>query len=319
MPPEGAFLHQSPPDPDGDAETPAIGAKLHHWPTGGAGDAEMHPRDRAVVAIAGRQHGVVTTAQAEAAGVDRRALARRAARGWLVRCHQGVYRVAPLTARYGREMAAVLAIGEGAVLSHQSAAAIWGLMRAPNGDVHVSVARRGRRSRPGIRVHQTLSIEAAVHSGLPLTTPARTLKDLARTLTSDEVERAREQAHILGLVIPDGADRYPEFTRSEAERRLKRLCKAAQLPMPRTNTRVNGYEVDAFWPAHRLIVEVDGYRYHRTRQAFERDRRKDAALQVAGYRVVRITWSRLTSEPYSVSAQLGALLAHAMRPGPMAG
>ena len=107
-------------------------------------------------------------------------------------------------------------------------------------------------------------------------------------------------------MIPDDAPQ--EFTRSEAERRLRVLCKAARLPAPKMNARVAGYEVDAFWPAQRLIVEIDGYRYHGTRQAFERDRRKDAALQAAGYRVVRITWSRLTSEPYSVSAQLGALL-----------
>ena len=228
--------------------------------------------------------------------------------------HRGVYQVGPTRARYGEEMAAVLAIGAGAALSHHSAAAIWGFGRRDR-EVHVTVQRRGRRSRPGIRVHQTLSLEAAVHDGLPVTTPARTLEDLARALSGDELDRAREQAHLLGLVIPDGDDRQPEFTRSEAERRLKQLCRAARLPMPRTNARVNGYEVDAFWPAQRLIVEVDGYRYHRTRQAFERDRRKDAALQAAGFRVVRITWNRLTTEPYSVTAQLGALLALA----PMAG
>jgi very-short-patch-repair endonuclease len=126
-------------------------------------------------------------------------------------------------------------------------------------------------------------------------------------LPSDELDRATEQAHILGLVIP-GEQRFPEFTRSEAERRLKALCRAAQLPLPQTNARVAGYEVDAFRPAQRLIVEVDGYRYHATRAAFERDRRKDAALQVAGYRVLRITWRRLRYEPIALGAQLGALL-----------
>ena len=120
-------------------------------------------------------------------------------------------------------------------------------------------------------------------------------------------DRAKEQAHNLGLVIPDG-DRFPEFTRSEGEKRLKGLCKAARLPVPRMNARVAGWEVDAFWPAHDLVVEVDGYDYHSTRQAFERDRRKDAALIVAGYRVVRVTGRRLRHEPHSVSAQLGALL-----------
>ena len=137
----------------------------------------MHP----VVALAAGQHGVVTTAQLLDAGVGRRSIARRVDGGWLVPLHRGVYQVGPITAPHGREMAAVLAIGEDAALSHHSAAAIWGFVRPHKGDVHVTVARRGRRSRPGIRVHQTLSLNAAVHNGLPLTDPARTLRDLART------------------------------------------------------------------------------------------------------------------------------------------
>ena len=203
-------------------------------------------------------------------------------------------------------MAAVLAIGDGAALSHQSAAAIWGFGQGGR-EVHVTVARRGRRSRHGIRVHQTHSLNAAVHNGLPLTDPARTLDDLRRSATRDEVERAREQAAILGLVLPDD-DPYPEFTRSEGERRLRALCRAAHLPAPRMNARVNGYEVDACWPAQRLVVEIDGWRYHRTRRRFEDDRRKDAALQVAGYRVVRITYRRLREEPYAIAAELAVLL-----------
>jgi very-short-patch-repair endonuclease len=205
-------------------------------------------------------------------------------------------------------MAAVLAIGDEAVLSHQSAAAIWGFAKRDQ-EVHVTVARRGRRSRPGIRVHQTLSLNAAVHNRLPLTDPARTLRDLRTVLQRHELDRAEEQAELLGLVIPDDASLDAGFTRSEAERRLKQLCKAAGLPMPKANARVAGYEVDAYWPAQKLIVEVDGYRYHRTRAAFERDRRKDAALTAAGNRVVRITWRRLTNEPISLSAQFEALLA----------
>ena len=263
----------------------------------------MHP----VVVLAARQHGVVTTAQLLDAGVGRRAIARRVARGWLVPLHRGVYQVGPVAARYGAEMAAVLACGDGAVLSHQAAAAIWGFGRRDR-VVHVTVEGQARRGRAGVRVHRTLSLDAAVRDGLPLTTPARTLKDLARVLSPHRLDRAQEQAHVLGLVIPDDAGE-PEFTRSEAERRLKALCRAAGLPLPRTNARVAGWEVDAFWPAQRLIVEVDGWTYHRTRQAFERDRRKDAALQAAGYRVIRITGRRLTTEPYAVTAQLTLLLA----------
>jgi very-short-patch-repair endonuclease len=202
-------------------------------------------------------------------------------------------------------MAAVLACGAGAALSHQSAAAVWGFGQRSH-DVHVTVTR-DVRSRRGLRVHRTASLTAVVHNGLPVTDPARTLRDLKRTLAAHELERAEEQAAVMGLVL-EGDDPYPEFTRSEGERRLKALCRAAKLPIPRMNARVAGYEVDAFWPAAKLVVEIDGWRYHRTRRRFEADRLKDAALQAAGYRVIRITYTRLRDEPLSVSAQLGALL-----------
>jgi len=306
VPPEGAFLPNSSPPPGDWGEAHRIGAKVPNDSSGAVDLGRNAPSDRAILAVAVLQHGIVTTAQLLNAGVGRRAIARRVAAGWLVPRHRGVYQVGPIETRYGREMAAVLACGDGAALSHHSAAAIWGIRPPYKGDIHVSVTR-DVRSRPGLRVHRTLSLSAALKDGLPLTTPARTLRDLARTLPSNELDRAREQAHILGLVIPDGAP-HPEFTRSEGERRLRALCKAAQLPAPKMNARVAGYEVDAYWPAQRLIVEIDGYDYHSTRQAFERDRRKDAALVTAGYRVIRITWRRLRYEPYSVSAQLGALL-----------
>jgi hypothetical protein len=305
---DGAVPHHPPPDRAGDAQTHRIGAFLHPRPSSGVDGAEMHPRDRPIVALAARQHGVVTTAQLAAAGVARRAVARRVAAGWLVPLHHGVYQVGPVPAPHGREMAAVLAIGEDSALSYTTAAAVWGFVPPQRGDVHVTVARRGRRSRRGIRVHQTLSLNAAVHNGLPITTPARTLRDLRHVLPPRDLDRAAEHAHILGLVIPDGAPE-PGFTRSEGERRLKALVNAAGLPPPVTNARVAGWEVDAFWPAHRLIVEVDGFAYHGTRQAFERDRRKDMALTAAGYRVIRITWRRLRDEPYSLTAQLAVLLA----------
>jgi very-short-patch-repair endonuclease len=260
----------------------------------------MHP----LVALAARQHGVVTTAQLLNAGVGRGSIARRVEAGWLVRLHHGVYQVGPVTAPLGREMAAILACG--GALSHQSAAAIWGFGRRDQ-VVHVTVEGQARRARQGIRIHRTLSLDAVVHNGLPLTDPARTLRDLERTATADEVDRAREQAAVMGLVL-DADERFPEFTRSEGERRLKALCRAAKLPPPQMNARVGGYEVDAYWPAHKLVVEIDGWRYHRTRKRFEDDRRKDAALTVAGNRVVRITGRRLRHEAYAVSAQLGALL-----------
>jgi very-short-patch-repair endonuclease len=257
-----------------------------------------------IVALAAAQHGVVTTSQLLDAGVGRRSIARRVEAGWLVPLHRGVFQVGPTTSTWGREMAAVLACGDGAVLSHQSAAAVWGFGKRDR-DVHVTTPAK-RRSRPGVRVHRTASLDAAVQHGLPLTTPARTLRDLRTVLPANELDRAEEEAAILGLVLP--RDEPVEFTRSEAERRLKALCKAAQLPAPRMNARVAGWEVDAFWPAQRLVVEVDGYRYHSSRQAFERDRRKDASLQAAGYRVIRITWRRLRYEACAVAAEIAVLL-----------
>jgi very-short-patch-repair endonuclease len=283
-----------------------IGVEVPNGSAGALDSGRNAPPDGTIVALARRQHGIVTTAQLLNAGVGRRSIARRVARGWLVPLHRGVYQVGPIAAPRGREMAAVLAVGNTAALSHQSAAAVWRILPPHHGDVHVTVTR-DVRSRPGIRVHRTLSLNAAVRDGLRLTDPARTLKDLKPVLSSHDHDRALEQAQIIGLIRNDGAPE-PEFTRSEGERRLKALCKAAELPIPRINARVAGWEVDAYWAAHNLVVEVDGWNFHNTRQAFERDRRKDAAVQTAGHRVVRITWRRLRYEPYAVAAQLAVLL-----------
>jgi very-short-patch-repair endonuclease len=213
-------------------------------------------------------------------------------------------------------MAAVLATG--GTLSHHSAAAIWGFRPPHDGDVHVTTPVRATRSRRGVRVHRTASLNAAVHLNLPLTTAVRTLHDLAPLLPQHELDRAVEEAVIRGLARPDqlttrpalrrATVEEPQITRSEGERRLRRLVRAARLPPPRTNTIVAGWEVDAVWPAHMLVVEVDGYAYHGNRAAFERDRRKDAALIAAGYRVVRITWRQLADEPHAVVALLARLL-----------
>jgi len=146
----------------------------------------------------------------------------------------------------------------------------------------------------------------------------RTLHDLAPLIPQRELERAVEEAVIRGLTrteelttrpaLRKAAIVEPRLTRSEAERKLRALIRAAKLPVPRTNTHVAGWEVDALWPEHRLIVEIDGYAYHGNRPAFERDRCKDATLTAAGYRVVRITWRQLTYEPHAVVALLARLL-----------
>ena len=274
---------------------------------------ETHAGDAAVAVLAARQCGVVTTAQLDAAGLGRRSVAHRVAHGRLTRLHRGVYRVGPIEAPYGRETAAILATG--GVLSHHSAAAVWGFRPPHDGDIHVTASAR---SRAGIRVHRSASLNAAVHFGLSLTTPARTLHDLAPLLPQHDLDRAVEEAVIRGLAKPRelmtrpalrvATILEPRLTRSEAERRLLRLIRASRLPEPVTNRRVAGWEVDAFWPRHRLVVEVDGYAYHGNRAAFERDRRKDAALVAAGYRVVRVTWRQIADEPHVVVALLARLL-----------
>jgi very-short-patch-repair endonuclease len=265
-----------------------------------------------LLAVAARQHGMVTTAQLAEARIGRRAVARRIAKGWLVPQFRGVYQVGPVQAPRGLEMAAVLATGPGSLLSHDTAAALWGFRPLQNGPIHVTTTR-DRRPRPGIRTHRTTrihSLNAAVLHGLPLTGAQRTLQDLRTALSNAEHERATEQAEILGL-IEHQPGIEPALTRSEAERQLLRLVRKARLPMPQTNVRLHGCEVDFLWAAQKLVVEVDGFAYHRTRQAFERDRRRDAQLAAAGYTVVRFTWRQITEEPEAVVAQLAVLLRRA--------
>jgi very-short-patch-repair endonuclease len=271
----------------------------------------MHTGDRAIADLARRQRGVVTTAQLAAAGIGRRGVAHRVANGRLTRMLRGVYRVGPVAAPYSAEMAALLAT-DGA-LSFHSSATVWGVRPPYDGPVHITVVRAAR-SREGVKVHRSTSLDAVVHNGLTLTTPARTLHDLAPLLSRGDLERAAEEAVIRGLVTAKEVPRRcavfsePGLTRSEAERRLQRLIRAAKLPQPVTNVKVAGWEVDVFWPAARLVVEVDGYAYHGNRAAFERDRRKDATLTAAGYTVMRVTWRQLKEEPLAVVALIARLL-----------
>ncbi len=185
------------------------------------------------------------------------------------------------------------------------------------------------RHRPGIRVHNVRTLEWTTHRGIRVTTPARTLLDLAATVSADDLARAVEEARVLRLVTDADLrailDAHPRragsaalrreldvearLTRSEAERRLLDLIRRAQLPLPETNVRVLGHEVDALWRAQRLIVEIDGFDAHGTRAAFERDRARDARLVAAGYRVIRITWRQLHDEPARTIAQLATALA----------
>jgi very-short-patch-repair endonuclease len=273
----------------------------------------------ALAALAGRQHGVVSLAQLLAAGLSRRTIERWVQRGWLHRIHRGVYAVGHegLTLR-GRLWAAVLATG--GVLSHQSAAGEWDLMRAPGGPVHVTVRGEGRSTK-GIRVHRSRTLDPfkdVVHDedGLPRTSVARTLVDLADVLAARQLERVCERAELMRLLdvvrlpgrrkLPVVTE--PPLTRSRLERRFRALLARHDLPEPQSNAAVLGYEVDFYWPLARLIAAADGAGAHLTRTAFEGDRRRDAELMLAGYRVVRFTWRQVTGEPAYVAQTLQALL-----------
>ena len=286
--------------------------------------------DPAVVRLAGRQHGVVTAGQLAAAGLSRAAVAHRVAKGWLLRMHRGVYLVGPLRAPHSRAMAAVLAYGDGTVLSHYPAAVLWDLQPARPGEMHVTVPRPGGHSRPGIRVHRTHLYPRDItrRHGIPVTSTARTLLDLATQVPQRDLDRATEQAQVHHLASIHSLDeqfgRYPrhrgtaalrkaiqtdpKLTRSEAERRLIELIRAARLLTPESNVRIEGHEVDLVWRQERLVVEIDGYAFHSTRSAFERDRRRDRELQAAGYRVLRLTWRELDDQREAVVAELSAAL-----------
>jgi very-short-patch-repair endonuclease len=250
--------------------------------------------------LAARQHGVVSAAQLAALGLDKDAVRRRVEDGRLHRVDRGVYAVghARLT-REGRWMAAVLRCGAGAVLSHRSAAALWGIRPTGAARVDVTVPRdRGHAPRPGIIVHRPVRApKSTVRDTIPVTTPAQTLIDLSSMLPLPALQRALEIAETLRLLdvarlpprLAELAGTIEPRLRSPLEAQLLTMIAERELPKPRVNAVVNGFEVDFSWPGHRLIVETDGYRFHSTRAAFERDRARDAALTARGWRVVRVT------------------------------
>lgn len=209
-------------------------------------------------------------------------------------------------------MAAVLAHGEGAVLSHRSAAELWRLFAPREGAVDVTVpSSGGRRRRPGIRLHRSPSLPIAATTrlrGIAVTTPARTIADLRRAVTADELRLAIRQAEFLGLDLGNEGGVELDLTRSPLERRFLRMCRRHRLPKPEVNTKIGFREVDFLWRDRRLIVETDGYGSHRGRVAFEDDRAKDVELKLLGYEVVRFTWRQVTDEPKAVATKLRALL-----------
>jgi very-short-patch-repair endonuclease/predicted transcriptional regulator of viral defense system len=294
------------------------------------------PTDLVIQRFAESQHGIVTVAHLRDLGLSERASSHRAATGRLHRLHRGVLAV-ERPRQEGRWLAAVLACGDGAVLSHASAAALWGLIPDPAGVVHVNVAHTQRRGRSGIVAHRaTLAPEDVTsREGIPCTTLARALVDVAATISPQRLERAlvvaeergqfdltalRDQiarmrgqrgCAALAAALSGFDDRA--VTRSVAEARFLALVKRRRLPKPEVNAWLplpegGGYRPDFLWRDRRLIVEVDGRTHHSLRRAFEHDRQRDRRLLQAGYSTVRFPARQVLDEPARVAQELQGLL-----------
>jgi very-short-patch-repair endonuclease len=292
--------------------------------------AQRSELEGAIGALAEGQHGVVTRAQLLELGLGPAAVDSRVRMNRLRPVHRGVYTIGHrLLTRHGRWMAAVLACGPDAVLSHHAAAALWGIRQSGRVEVTTPGARHRR---DGIRLHRATlpQDERTTHRGIPTTTVARTLLDLSAVVSRDDLRSALRHAEQLRLTdrtplselarryqrrpglssvhaVLDEAQRGLGIVRSELEERFQAFLLNAGLPMPRTNAQIEGHEVDCVWEDGRIIVELDGHAAHSGPHAFEGDRRRDRRLEAMGWHVIRITWRQLHDEPEAVEADLRRL------------
>jgi very-short-patch-repair endonuclease len=295
------------------------------------GGTKVQPMRAAMWRRVRKQHGVIARFQLLEFGYSRHGIQSRIKQGRLHRLWPGVYAVGrPDVDRFGRWMAAVLYCGRGAMISHGSAAALFGFGEEGS-DIEVSVlAHRCPRSCTGIRVHRRALIargEVTKWRGIPVTTVAATLIDLAPRQTQEEREEAINQADMRGLTKPDNLRRALEEaaprpgvgvlrrtldprtyvrTRSWLERRFLPLARAAGLPKPQTRVYVNDHEVDFYWPELELVVECDGGTFHRTRQQQNTDRRRDNAHTLSELEPLRFTYDQIEFEPDYVIETLTA-------------
>jgi very-short-patch-repair endonuclease len=277
------------------------------------------------------QHGVISRAQLLGLGYTTGEIRNRVENGRLHRLFRGVYAVGrPDVTRRGWWMAAVLTAGDDSALSDYSGAALYGVHEASLWPIHVSVPPGARRSQRGIVMHprQLLPSEITEHSGIPVTTVAVVITDLAAHMRRGPLEGVINQADILGLTTPPDlraaldemprrAGRKPlretldrrtfRFTRSQLERAFIPLALQAGLPRPETCVVVNGWEVDFYWPELDLVVEADSLTYHRTPQQQETDRRRDQAQAAAETERLRFSHSQIRYEPGYVRALLASV------------
>jgi very-short-patch-repair endonuclease len=299
--------------------------------------AGMRPEVRphhGLAELAAKQHGVVARDQLRALGYLDGAIGRQVRAGSLLRVHRGVYAVGHgRLSVHGQAMAAVLACGPRALPSHGSAAWLWGLLLTSPSPHHVTVPNRGHRRR-SIRLHHATGLtgqDRATRDAIPVTSVPRTLLDLTTILPATRLHHTLELSERLELFDLRRFDallarthghpghgrlrsalasyREPAFTRSELERRLLKLVREAGLPRPSVNFFVAGCEIDVYWPRERFGVELDGFEFHRTRAAFERDRRRQEDLKLEGIEIIRLTSRRIEREPEQVANRLRVLLA----------
>lgn len=298
--------------------------------------ADQKLADRAW-ALAAEQHGVVARRQLLALGLSAQSIQHRLTRGRLHRIHRGVYAVGrPDLDREGRWMAAVLACGSGAVLSYESAAALWRIGPLPS-SMEVTIPVASPRRCDGTRIHRRpnlLPTHVTVRKAIPVTKPVRTAIDLATRLSPARLERMVNEADRIGLFSPEGLlavlDEYPgvrgvgrlrsilgarvfRLTDSELERRFLRIVAKARLPFPLTQQNVAGFRVDFFWPDLGLVVETDGLTYHRTPSQQARDRVRDQAHLSAGLTPLRFTHAQVRYEANHVAVTLVSLISRLER------
>ncbi len=265
--------------------------------------------DRRIARIAGRQHGVATSAQLVGVGLSYAAIGKRARSGRLHRIHRGVYAVGHrgLNLR-GYWMAAVLACGEGAVLSHTSAVVLLGLLKPIRGPIHVtSPSSNGRARRDGIVLHRSRSLIGAVtmRHRIPVTIARRTIEDLRGCVPGYLLRRAIRQAEMGGFDVDASETRN---TRSDLELDFLAFCARHAFPPPEVNVKVGRWEVDFLWPEQMVAVETDFFGYHRGSIAFEDDHQRELDLRRRGFTVRRFTGAQIRNHPAEVVADLGEAL-----------
>ena len=282
--------------------------------------------------VARRQHGVISAEQVRICGLGEKAIRNRCRSGAWTRLYPGAFRVGPEEPSVdGRALAAVLACAPGGVASHGTALLLWNLTDRRPPAPHVTAPNRVGEKLSGVTLHRSPTLtrtDVQWRHGIPVTSVARTLVDLAPVLDPHTLEAAYALANRRGLTTTaslkaavDRAGRRhgtpklatiaaeARLTRSDHERRMHALIAAAELPRANANVQLHGYEVDLHWPDHNLVVEVDAFGTHGDPAAFERDRRRDADLQSKGITVLRFTGPRIERRPYAVVARLAAALA----------